>query len=112
MKKLHLGTKGKFEILLETNKKVNYQIKFKNKNKKPKNLSFQIKGKDRKYEKLEDMEQELKGEIYQNKVIIINWKWEYHKNTQQDLEDTEDGEKIKKFQFSVYAIAESMYEEQ
>jgi len=104
--KIAPGTKGAFEIFLETNQKTNYQIYFKSKNKKPKNLNFQIKGRDRKYKNLEDMEQELKGEIRKSKAIVIDWEWEYHKRAQQDLEDTQDGEKIKKFEFSIYAIAQ------
>lgn len=99
-----LGTKGAFEIDLETNKKIKYQIHFKSQNAKPKNLNFQIEGKDRKYEKLEDIEQELKGEISQNKSIIINWEWKYEKDEEQDIQDTTDGETIKQFNFLIYAI--------
>lgn len=106
MKKLHLGTRGKFEIFLETNEKIRYQINFKSKNEKPKNLRFQIEGKDRKYEKLEDMEQELKGEISNHKSIVIDWEWEYSKNLEDDRQDTEDGKNIKQFQFSIYAIGQ------
>ena len=103
-KKIAPGTEGEFEILLKTNKKINYQIKFDRQNQKPKNLSFQIEGKDRKYEKLEDMEEELNGELIGNKTIKILWKWEYEKDTKQNLQDTEDGETIKQFNFIIYAI--------
>jgi len=89
---------------LKTNKKIDYCIKFKSKNEKPENLKFQIQGKDRKYTRLEDMEQELKGEINKNKRIIINWEWEYDKNKIQDVQDTKDGETIKKYEFTIYAI--------
>lgn len=102
--KIAPGTKGSFEIFLETNEKINYEIKFESKNEKPKNLNFQIKGKDREYETLEDMENDLMGEISENKRIIINWKWDYELNNTQDLQDTKDGENIKNYQFTIYAI--------
>lgn len=106
MKKQHLGTKGAFEIWLQTNEKINYQIKFESKNDKPKNLSFKIDEKDRKYERLEDMEQELKGEINENKKIVIHWEWEYEKDEMQNLQDTKDGENIKRYNFTIYAIGQ------
>ena len=104
MKKQHLGTEGAFEIILQANKKINYYIKFESKNEKPKNLSFQIAGKDRKYYKLEDMEKELRGECKGSKKIIIKWKWEYQTNQTQDIQDTKDGENISKYNFLIYAI--------
>ena len=72
-------------------------------NNKPENLVFQIEGKDRKYEKLEDLEKELKGEINENKKIVIHWEWEYEKNNLQDIQDTKDGENIKQYNFTIYA---------
>lgn len=102
--KIAPGTKGAFEILLETNEKINYQIKFESKNKKPKNLIFQIEGNDRKYKCLEDMEPELKGEIRETKKIIIHWKWEYERNTIENLQDTKDGENIKQYCFTICGI--------
>ena len=102
--KIAPGTSGAFEILLETNEKISYEIKFKSKNDKPQNLVFEIEGKDRKYKKLEDMEKELKGEITENKRIIINWQWEYEKNKTEDKQDTKDGEKLTKYNFTIYAI--------
>ena len=102
--KIAPGTSGKFEILLETNENIDYKIKFKSKNDKPKNLIFQIEGKDRKYKSLEEMEPELQGEIKETKSIIINWKWEYETNGAKNRQDTEDGEKIKQYQFEIYAI--------
>lgn len=103
---MHLGTEGTFEILLQSNKKINYKIQFKSTNEKPQNLKFQIVGKDRKYFKLEEMEEELKGNLYGNKRIIINWKWDYEENETKDLQDTKDGETISKYNFTVCAIGE------
>lgn len=92
--------------MLQTNKKIKYHIKFKSENQKPENLKFQIVGKDRKYTKLEDMEQELKGEMARNKKIVINWKWDYEENAIQDRQDTKDGEIIRQYNFTIYVIGE------
>ena len=104
--KIAPGTEGTFEIVLQTNQKINYQIKFKSQNDKPQNLNFQIEGKDRKYTKLEDMEEELKGEMTNNKRIIIHWRWEYQTNKIEDIQDTKDGQKIKQYNFTISAIGE------
>lgn len=69
-------------------------------------MKFQIEGKDRKYTKLENMEQELRGKMNGNKRISIHWIWEYEKNSMEDLQDTEDGERIQKYNFTIYAIGE------
>ena len=102
--KIAPGTSGSFEILLETNEKIKYQIKFESKNDKPQNLVFQIDGKDRKYKKLEDMEQELQGEIDENKRIKINWEWSYEGNKEKNEQDTRDGENLSKYNFIVFAL--------
>jgi hypothetical protein len=104
--KIAPGTNGTFEILLETDQEINYQIKFESENEKPENLIFRIDGQDRKYKNLEDMEDELKGKITKNKNIIIYWEWEYEKSEAQDLQDTKDGENIKKYNFTIYAIGQ------
>ena len=77
---------------------------------KPHNLKFQIKGKDKKYEKLEDMQSQLQGEISENKRIIINWEWKYEENEIKDKQDTKDGQTIGKYYFTIYTIGKSLYE--
>lgn len=104
--KIAPGTEGAFEIFLQSNRKINYRIHFKSINEKPENLYFQIEGKDRKYTRLENMEQELKGELIENKRIKIHWKWEYEKDDKQDTQDTKDGQLIGKYHFTIYAIGE------
>jgi len=104
--KIAPGTKGEFEILLHSNKKMNYRIQFKSTNEKPKNLYFQIKGNDIKYQRLEDMETKLKGEIKENKSIVIQWKWDYEKDEIENIQDTKDGEKIKRYNFTIYTTGE------
>lgn len=100
------GTKGAFEIILESKENTYYQIKFESKSKKPENLTFKIEGKDRKYYTLEEMEQELKGEVKGNKRIVIHWEWEYEANEIQNWQDTKDGETIKQYNFTIYAIGQ------
>lgn len=92
--------------MLLTNEKIKYQIKFESKNTKPENLIFKIDGQDREYKELKDMENELKGEIQQNKKIVIYWEWDYEKNQIQNFQDTQDGIQIKQYNFMIYAIGE------
>lgn len=63
-------------------------------------------GKDRKYQTLEEMEEELKGEVKENKNIKIYWEWEYETNEMQNLQDTKDGEKIRQYNFMIYTIGQ------
>lgn len=93
--KIAPGTKGNFEILLESNKAINYRIQFKSIYKKPKNLYFQMQGEKKKYENLEDMEETLQGEFTKNKSIKIYWMWDYENNEEQNLQDTKDGQTIR-----------------
>lgn len=91
---------------MQSNKKIDYCIKFKSENEKPENLNFQIEGKERKYTRLEDMETELNGQMIGNKRIKIHWEWDYQSDSTQDLQDTKDGETIKQYCFKIYAIGE------
>ena len=102
--KIAPGTSGSFEILLETNQKIKYEIKFESKNDKPQNLYFKIEGKDEKYRTLEEMEKDLKGEIQKSKKITIDWEWEYEGNNIQNIQDTNDGTKIVKYNFTIFAL--------
>lgn len=104
--KIAPGTEGDFSILLQSNKKVKYRIQFKSTNEKPANLYFQIKGSDRKYQKLEDMEENLQGELFGNKRIMIHWRWEYEGKEEENRQDTEDGQTIAKYQFTIFAIGQ------
>ncbi len=103
---MHHGTEGAFEIILKANQEIKYQIKFESKNEKPKNLNFRMEGKDRKYQNLEDMEQDLQGTIKNNKKITIHWLWEYETNQDQNIQDTQDGEKLQQYYFTIYAIGQ------
>ena len=87
---------------MQINKKTKYKIKFKSESEKPKNLNFKINEKDRKYENLENIEEDLQGEITKRKNILINWEWEYEKNNIENVQDTLDGEKLRKYNFTIY----------
>ena len=50
--KIAPGTEGEFELILQANKDFNYQIEFISQNVKPKNLTFSIKGKNQKYQRI------------------------------------------------------------
>ncbi len=102
--KIAPGTKGNFEILVESNQDSNYQVKFQDINQKPSNLMFYYIGK--KYEKLSDLEKNLLGHVSKNnkKSIRIDWMWEYE--TGEDKIDTQDGKTIENYQFKIGVIGE------
>lgn len=98
------GTKGEFEIIISSNEDLNYQIKFQSRNQKPANMKFYIKGQDERFNSLEELEENLKGVIkkYTQKTIYINWEWSYESNN--DEQDTNDGNNLKIYNFDIYTI--------
>lgn len=91
---------------METNEKTNYKIEIESNNKKPKNLNFNIEGKDKIYSSLEDLSKELRGTIQKNKTITIQWEWEYEKDEFNNKQDTLDGINLKQYNFSIIAFGE------
>ena len=108
--KIAPGTEGEFELILQANKDINYQIEFTSQNVKPKNLTFSIKGKNKRYQRIEELTQELQGNVYRNefKKIIIQWIWSYETDIEQDIEDTKDGETLKDYRFYINAIGKEI----
>lgn len=104
--KIAPGTEGEFEIKLKSNKSIYYEIDFLSQNKKPKNLVFSIKGDTKRYSKLEDLRNELQGDLnkMETKSIIIQWKWDYETGTEENIQDTKDGTSIKDYHFYIHAI--------
>ena len=100
------GTQGHFYIILKSNKNSKYNVRFVSKNTKPKNLKFYKENDKKSYNSLEELENELVGSLepYKDKIIKINWKWEYSMNNIKDLEDTKDGQFIRKYNFNIYVI--------
>ncbi len=103
--KIAPGTEGEFEIKLKSNKSIYYEINFLSQNKKPKNLVFSIKGDNKRYSKLEDLRDELQGNLnkMETKSIIIQWKWDYDTGVKEDMQDTKDGTSIKDYHFYIHA---------
>jgi len=104
--KIAPGTEGEFEIKLKSNKAIYYEVDFLSQNRKPQNLVFSIKGDDKEYNKLEDLKQELQGDLekMETKSIIIQWKWSYDTGTKENIQDTKDGTTIKDYHFYIHAI--------
>ena len=88
------------------NEKINYRIEFESKNEKPKNLNFNIEGKDKKYSNLEELSKELRGTIQKDTIITIQWEWEYEQNEFNNRQDTQDGISLKKYNFTIFVIGE------
>lgn len=90
--KIAPGTKGNFEIILTSENNMNYEIKISDENQRPKNFIFTI--------------EEDKGKIEANetKKIKVDWMWNYETDTENDIEDTKDGESLDKYYFEIYAI--------
>ena len=102
--KIAPGTNGRFDILLESNQNMNYQIRFESKNEKPNNLQFYTLQEGKRYQSLEELGKTLAGTISENeqKTIPIYWEWEYEKDIQQDKKDTLEAKKIREYHFLIY----------
>lgn len=113
------GTQGEFSILLNSKDKLKYKIEFKSLNQKPKNLQFEayINGiKVGEGGSLEELEDNLKGEIKPTETVrvIIKWWWNYEdfaraypKDTEdKDKQDTQDGKNLEKYDFEINASGE------
>lgn len=114
--KIAPGTSGSFNILLYSNQNLKYRIEFRSINDKPKNLKFMALKNNQILEEtntLEELSRRLVGYINkdENINITIKWYWNYEdkKNEEAtDIQDTKDSEKIKKYQFDVYALGEEI----
>lgn len=104
-KKIAPGTKGEFEINLESSKNTDYQICFFSHGNKPQNLIFVLE--DEEYRKLKNMEDNLKGKLSKGEIknIKVQWSWEYETNFNNDIQDTKDGKLIKDYSFDISIIA-------
>ena len=100
---IYPGTKGEFSIKLYGQENLQYEITFRSKNQKPKNLVFKENGKE--YETLEQLGEDLNGNIKKDEIknIAIEWEWKYETNEKQDLQDTKDGREIREYNFEITA---------
>ncbi len=105
--KISPGIKGEFDIIIATSKNMKYQIRFDSKSIKPKNLLFNIKGCDKKYDKLEDLEDKLRGTLFKGNEFkaTIQWSWEYEVNNTNNFQDTLDGKNIKTYNFDINVLS-------
>ena len=105
--KIAPGTEGHFDIVLISNKDINYKIIFENLNEKPQNLVFSIKGSDKEYYNLNELQHELIGILEKNKVkrIEVNWRWTYENNLADNLQDTKDGINLDMYKFNIYTVS-------
>ena len=101
--KIAPGSKGDLKIKIISNKNMKYKLEFKEISEKPQNLLFY--NNSQKYNKLEEMNEVIGGDIeaYKSKYIIINWEWKYEIDDKSNIEDTLDGEKIKRYNFEIFA---------
>ena len=102
------GTQGYFNIIFKANRNSKYNIEFVSKNTKPQNLVFYLENSESKYSSLEELEKLLVGNIKSStqKLIKINWIWEYSLNNMNDIVDTKDGQSLNKYNFDIYVIGE------
>ena len=100
---IYPGTKGEFSIKLYGQEKLQYEVTFKSKNQKPRNLVFKQNGKE--YETLEQLGKNLKGNLQKDEIrnIVIEWEWKYETNEKQDFQDTKDGKEIREYNFEIIA---------
>lgn len=112
--KIAPGTRGSFNIVLDSNQSLKYRIEFQSINEKPQNLKFEaLKDGEllKKSNTLEELSKSLKGDINKNQKIniTINWYWNFESlNNQEvvDIQDTRDAENIKRYEFSICTFGE------
>ena len=115
--KIAPGVQGEFSIIISTKNStvdMKYSINFENiTNEKPNNLLFKIKGQEKEYKSLQELEKELIGKAkkHSETEIIIEWYWPYEiendKGT-QDIIDTSDGKKLESYRFKINVNGEDV----
>lgn len=108
------GTSGSFDIVIDTTGAevgINYDVIFSNESSKPQNLVFTYDGHTS--NSIKGLEPFLTGNIPANstekvKTMTIEWNWPYEtggsttsEKTSQDIEDTQDGKTLGKYQFDI-----------
>lgn len=115
--KIAPGSRGEFEIELNSNQNLKYRIEFKSNNAKPQNLNFKV-FKDNVFldetNTLEELSESMKGDINKNKKIIykIEWYWEFQNSQgleKVDIQDTNDAKNINQYNFDVYTYGIDMF---
>lgn len=115
--KIAPGSKGEFEIELNSNQNLKYRIEFKSNNAKPQNLNFKVFNDNVFLDEantLEKLSESMKGNINKNQKIIykIEWYWEFqnsHNLEKVDIQDTNDAKNINQYNFDVYTYGIDMF---
>ena len=115
--KIAPGSKGEFEIELNSNQNLKYRIEFKSNNAKPQNLNFKVFNDNVFLDEantLEKLSESMKGNINKNQKIIykIEWYWEFqnsHDLEKVDIQDTNDAKNINQYTFDVYTYGIDMF---
>ena len=115
--KIAPGSKGEFEIELNSNQNLKYRIEFKSNNAKPQNLNFKVFNDNVFLDEantLEKLSESMKGNINKNQKIIykIDWYWEFqnsHNLEKVDIQDTNDAKNINQYNFDVYTYGIDMF---
>ena len=107
--KIAPGTSGNFNLILISTQDIDYQVKFESKNEKPKNLKFFVDGMKQEFNSLEELQQILQGHLYakEEKIIKINWKWDYENSDIGNRQDTEDSKNIFQYNFEVKVLGKN-----
>ena len=116
--KIAPGTNGEFSILISTidsTVDMKYSIDFEDvTNEKPTNLLFKVKGTNKEYSTLQELEKYLNGTIENEslKEYVIEWRWPYEINDAQDITDTNDGTRFKNYKFRIHVYGEEALNEE
>ena len=101
------GSRGVFNIVIDatgSDVDVEYNVEFLNETKKPKNVIFQYD--TYKVNSIKELNQYLSGTIsaneeYKKRIITVDWIWPLDSN--DDIQDTEDGKNIEEYSFDIKA---------
>ena len=115
--KIAPGVQGEFSIIISTKNStvdMKYSVNFENvTNDKPSNLFFKVKGEEKAYRSLQELEKELIGQAkrHSKKEIVIEWYWPYEieaDKANQDIIDTSNGQKLESYKFKINVKGEEV----
>lgn len=118
--KIAPGIRGCFAIVMRTKKSsvdIKYNVEFIDvTNEKPTNMIFSIRGYDKEYSTLQELQRDLHGIIEKRseKRIIIDWKWNYESYSEQksieenDKIDTNEGKNLTSYKFKIIVNGEEV----
>ena len=118
--KIAPGIRGCFAIVMRTKKSsvdIKYDVEFVDvTNEKPTNMTFSIRGNDKEYSTLQELQKDLYGIIEKRseKRIIIDWKWNYESYSEQksieenDKIDTNEGKNLTSYKFKIIVNGEEV----